>query len=166
MQAIAFWSRVSIAGDDDCWEWRGAVNNSGYGSAYYHGIKGAHRVAYALGVGEIPAGHHVCHHCDNPKCCNPRHLFSGSKLDNMADMRAKGRSASGDRNGMRRHPERRAIGERNGNSKLSAVTVQEIKQMHAVAALRGCDIASLYGISRQQVSRILLGQRWGACVGD
>lgn len=92
---VKFWSRVDRSkGDDACWEWTGARNGRGYGmcgvGTRYHG---AHRVAYTLCSGTIPDGLNVCHHCDNPPCVNPAHLFLGTQSDNMRDCFAKGRGS-------------------------------------------------------------------------
>jgi hypothetical protein len=54
----------------------------------------AHRVAWTLANGPIPAGMHVLHTCDNPPCCNPGHLWLGTQADNMADMARKGRTSN------------------------------------------------------------------------
>jgi DNA-binding CsgD family transcriptional regulator len=62
----------------------------------------AHRVAWFLEHGSIPAGQHVLHRCDNRLCCNPAHLFLGTNLDNIADRHAKGRTARGSDNGRAR----------------------------------------------------------------
>lgn len=89
-----FWSKV--AKTDSCWLWKAGVNK-GYGqfafSIHKHvpWMRQAHRVAWELSNGSIPAGLSVLHRCDVPLCVNPAHLFLGTHTDNMRDMVAKGR---------------------------------------------------------------------------
>lgn len=88
-----FWAKVEKAGDDECWLWTAATNGYGYGAlSIGNGINtSAHRFAWALHFGEFDEDAWVLHHCDNPPCVNPAHLFLGDPLANVQDMDAKGR---------------------------------------------------------------------------
>lgn len=84
-----FWERVN---KDGCWRWTGATNGKGYGQVTVDGVHYlAHRIAYSLAKGSVPDGLLVCHHCDNPICVRPSHLFVGTHRDNAHDMIKKGR---------------------------------------------------------------------------
>jgi hypothetical protein len=93
-----FWEKVRILGPDDCWPWDSAGAHSDRGRFKIQGrLYSPPRVAYALTKGKIPAGsgYHGCvvrHTCDNPPCCNPRHLEAGSHQDNVDDMVKRGRA--------------------------------------------------------------------------
>lgn len=96
-----FWSHVRKGSRNDCWLWEG-----GGDQPYGHFSVGpratsrtllAHRVAYELTNG--PPNGNVCHHCDTPRCCNPRHLFDGTQQDNRLDCKRKGRTAKGAQHG-------------------------------------------------------------------
>lgn len=95
----AFWGLVEKG--DRCWTWNGKRNPRHPYGQFYIGWDGtrfremrAHRAAWALAHNSDPGALHVCHHCDNPICVNPAHLFLGTREDNMRDMVAKGRHAS------------------------------------------------------------------------
>jgi len=76
----------------DCWIWLGSRNNGGYGYMAYNGwSEGVHRISWIIHRGPIPLGMWICHHCDQPGCLRPDHLFLGTPQDNVADMIAKGR---------------------------------------------------------------------------
>src|SRR5262245_53416201 len=88
-----FWSRVEKT--SRCWNWTGSTGNGGYGHIRVDGrTRKATHVSLALIGVEVPKGMHVCHHCDNPACVRPSHLFIGDAFDNMSDASRKGRFPS------------------------------------------------------------------------
>lgn len=95
-----FWQKVAKQ-DDGCWVWQGARAGHGYGTLK-RGERGltklAHRISWELHFGAIPDGMCVCHHCDEPPCVNPDHLFLGTVKDNVGDMLEKGRRGAGHTN--------------------------------------------------------------------
>jgi len=108
-----FWEKVEKRGPDECWEWKAYREKTGYGQLQVGTYETpdatrSHRIAWELTNGPIPDGLHVCHHCDNPPCCNPTHLFLGTHQDNMDDMLAKGRDS--------KPPRVHVTGEQNGRS--------------------------------------------------
>ena len=75
-----------------CYIWSGVVNNKGYGEVSFFGeMHYAHRAAWILVNGEIPAGMCVLHSCDLPSCINVMHLSLGTQLQNMQDCARRGR---------------------------------------------------------------------------
>jgi hypothetical protein len=102
-----FWSKVDRSGGPDaCWPWMAYRNRDGYGSFRVDDhTESAHRVAWVEENGPVPEGMDVLHHCDNPPCCNPRHLFLGTAADNARDSVAKGRHQAARKTHCRRgHP--------------------------------------------------------------
>lgn len=80
-----FWDRLD-KNPSSCWEWRGKLSHNGYGQLEHKGRSWrAHRLAYTLAKGKIPAGMMVLHSCDNRRCCNPKHLRIGTAKDNWQD---------------------------------------------------------------------------------
>lgn len=139
--------------DSGCWEWKKAIENTGYGAQQFKGRKcGAHRVSYQIFNGDIQAGLSVLHRCDNRKCVNPDHLFLGTQAENMADMVAKGRSAD-------------QRGEKAPWAKLTKKSVLEIIRQASARTMSQRKIAVMFGISQAQVSQILNRKRWSV-IGD
>lgn len=83
-----------VAKTTTCWLFTGATS-SGYGVIGSGGKYGrfvyVHRIIWEWANGPIPDGLCVLHQCDVRNCLRPEHLFLGSKADNAADMKAKGR---------------------------------------------------------------------------
>lgn len=83
----------TVRDDNGCLVWIRGKTTDGYGSVCINGkMDKTHRVAWTLAYGPIPSGMCVCHHCDNPPCCEPTHLFLGTHSDNMRDRQIKGRT--------------------------------------------------------------------------
>jgi hypothetical protein len=89
-----FWAHVKKAPGKACWEWTGALTDQGYGR-FFDGrrVTSPHRFSWALhsNGGVIPRGAFVCHHCDNPRCVKPSHLYAGDALTNAQDRSRRGR---------------------------------------------------------------------------
>jgi len=139
-----FWNKADTSGD--CWEWQAHKDKQGYGGFGIDGKKVlAHRYAYILTHGDIPDGLCVCHHCDNPSCINPDHLFLGTRMDNMADARAKDRPIN--------------RGEKNRNSRLVENDVREIRRLGSLGIKQSL-LAKMWKTSDQNISNIIQRKRW------
>lgn len=134
---------------DQCWSWKGHTAHGGYGmtSNNNKGLR-AHRASWILHNGEIPEGMFVLHHCDNPICSNPKHLFLGTQKDNICDAKMKGR-----------HKHIPSNGEKNANSKLNSIQVREIKELLNNNKSHR-EIAEMFNIGRPSITNIKNGKTW------
>ncbi len=144
-----FWGKVEQGTPDECWPWSASRYLSGYGQ-FRKGSKGfyAHRLAYWFASGPYDEHLCICHHCDNPPCCNPRHLYLGTRADNNRD-----------RGQRRRGKEHRQNGEANDNAKLEESDVRAIIAALSVGETQ-TSVASRFGIKQPQVSRIARRESW------
>lgn len=139
--------KVSFNPDTGCWEWLASKHPKGYGYACFgNKVMYAHRASYQLFYGAIPKGMCVCHHCDNPRCINPGHLFLGTNADNTADMVKKGRG---------RTP---AIkGSAHYNAKFKESDIVEIRAANGVAI---SELARKYRVTPATIYYIRNGTTW------
>lgn len=142
--ASRFWTKVAKGTDEECWNWIACTQLFGYG--ILRGDDGratrAHRFSWKLHNGPIPDSMCVCHHCDNPRCVNPAHLFLGTHNDNRQDCVRKGRGSYGI-----------------GRAKLGLDDVKQIKS-ELRRGVMGIDLAKRFNISTQSVSSINCGHVW------
>ena len=150
-----FWARVDRGGKTHkglgtrCWIWSAGKTGDGYVKLRLGKlIVLATHVAWFLTYGKWPSKN-VLHHCDNPPCCNPLHLFEGSNLDNIKDRMAKSRSKGGS-----------LPGELNPRSVLTKEAVAAIRQRHAAGGITQQELADSYGVRHTQISRIVRNKLW------
>jgi hypothetical protein len=141
------WEKVNIGAPDECWLWTASLYPNGYGVIWPgdgRNVIGAHIASWKLANGARASGLDVCHHCDNPPCVNPTHLFLGSRADNMADAVAKGRQAHG---------------ERNGQARLTELDVNTIWKLLA-RGVTASSISIMFDVDPATISDIKCGKTW------
>ena len=132
-----FFSRFSKSAN--CWEWLGAKTPTGYGKIMVNGrLMYAHRFSYLHHFGNLDNSLHICHHCDNPSCVNPEHLFAGTIADNFKDMAKKGRAHRG---------------------QFSVEQIKEIKNRISAGETKR-SIAKSFGVTDGLISMIDSGKRY------
>lgn len=147
--AVRFWSKVRISSAaDTCWNWQAGLRNRGYGDFYAAGGHlTASRVAYWLATGKDPADMQVCHTCDNPRCCNPAHLFLGTNLDNSRDADRKGRL-------------RVRFGTAHYCAKLTEADVVECRRAYAAGECSRHGLARRHGVTPRVMANALHRKTW------
>ncbi|UOF80253.1 endonuclease [Caudoviricetes sp.] len=150
------WSKVDKRGEDECWEWKGFKNEQGYGRTWIND-KGyyAHRVIFNLVYPNTITLNapkstddygFLLHTCDNPPCCNPKHLFVGSHEDNMADKANKGRCPD-------------FSGGKGPRCKLTMSQAREIRQKRQ-AGISAKKLSEMYQISLASIKTLLRGDSY------
>jgi endogenous inhibitor of DNA gyrase (YacG/DUF329 family) len=150
-----FWAKVDRSGGPDaCWPWTAARFHFGHGAFWLAGHQiHAHRIAWELTHGPIPEGDpdnppcvlHDCPDGDNPACCNPAHLWLGTKGQNTKDMVAKGRHARG---------------EQHAHSRFTAAQVRSIRTRYAAGSVSQRALAREYRVSRPTIRSIVRRKSW------
>jgi hypothetical protein len=135
--------------ESGCWPWTGATHQGRYGIIGAGGKGGtalkAHRLAWEFANGPIPEGMYVCHHCDNPRCVNPSHLFLGLQTDNMADMVSK---------------ERQSRGEDHSHAKLTEEQVIYIREQARSGQRSQVQLAAEFGVRPDYLCKLVKGKYW------
>lgn len=146
--AERFWDHVDKSGGPDaCWPWTAGSVSTGYGALTVNGaFEHAHRHAYNLTHPDDPLGDRFClHSCDNPPCCNEKHLRAGTQAENMRDKFERGR-----------HDQR---GERHPNHRLTTEQVAEIRRLRQ-QGVSAMSLARDFGITWGHVYALARGDNW------
>lgn len=150
------WSKVDKRSDNECWNWLGYKKEDGYGRTWINDVGYyAHRVIYNLVHPNVitlnaPKSSSdmgfLLHTCDNPSCCNPKHLFVGTHLDNMRDKMAKGRSPD-------------FGGDKGPRCKLSMSQAKEIRELRK-SGISAKELAVKFNISLSSIKTLLRGKSY------
>lgn len=147
-----YWDRVDVRNEDECWLWTTTLCKANHCGIFNISPRDglcvrmkAHRISYFLAHGVLPDHLDVCHHCDNPACCNPHHLFLGTQDDNMKDCYHKGRNTKGEQ--VHWH-------------KLKEKDVLQIRKRFARGGVTVTDIAREYKMSHFAIRCVVERRTW------
>lgn len=148
-----FIRHIKVNKETGCWEWIGYLDKDGYGqfSIILSNMKKmvkSHRLAFSIFHNIVIISEMcVCHTCDNPKCCNPNHLWLGTNLDNTQDMMNKGRG-------------NQASGENHGRAKLDWISVREIRRLHTTGKYTYPQLSEMFNISYSSINFVVNNRTW------
>lgn len=132
--------------DVPCKIWTGAKTKAGYGIIHRnYKTWSVHRYTWVQAHGDIPREIDVCHHCDVRDCYELAHLFIGTRKQNMADCKVKGRAP---------------IRSRHGQSKITPKIAKEIISIYAKGGITQSALAKQFGVAQVQISNVVLGKHW------
>lgn len=144
------WEEVSVRPElGPCWEWAGARDDKGYGRVpdKDRQMRFTHRIAHREWKGELDPDLGVLHHCDNPPCINPGHLYMGTQQNNVDDCVRRGRWGA-------------AKGESSGHAKLTEKDVREIRASYVGRYGEMKALTEKYGVSSPTLYALLKRRTW------
>lgn len=138
----------------NCWIWSAAKDQNGYGVMWNpitRKRERATRISVSLFTGQkLNSKMLVCHHCDNPSCVRPDHLFVGTHKDNTTDMMNKGRYVNG----------KKYRGSEHGCAKLTESKVIEIRSKYSKGNHTYEDLGKEFKIHKTVIGKIIRNQLW------
>lgn len=147
-----FWLYVDKKSEGECWEWTGGRDTQGYGLFFINNkyrCEKAHRVSAWLSGKRFGNGLNVCHHCDNPPCVNPKHLFLGTRKDNIRDCISKNRLTRGNKSGVN-----------NPRSIINELDVKTIRFFYSMGSILQRELGEMFGLTQTAVSLIVRNKNW------
>lgn len=149
-----FWGKVDIRSSNECWPWTASTDTHGYeqfaiNPPSFDGqrLVRAHNFAWVLShKADLDEKETVNHHCDNRPCCNPAHVYRGTRADNNQDTRRRGNWSNGERPSGEQHP----------MAKLTDVQVAQIRNLVANGKTQ-YEVAELFDVSQGHISRLVRG---------
>jgi hypothetical protein len=141
-----------------CWNWISAFDKDGYGLFWVDSKQRAvraHRISFMRykKLTSLQPDQYICHHCDNPRCINPKHLYLGDVLTNNQDCTKRGRHINN-------FPVR--CGELNGRARLTQLQVEDIRITFLTEKISKAKLARQYNVGESTIRHIIQGTSWNS----